>query len=166
MALMELTGRRPAEIFFSAQFSLPDKKLPFPALTFEGQLKTCHAPGTSFAPYPIPVLAAPKRVLAAFERLRSIRTYPDAQRAHIGTKDALNNEVKLAFGQGDLSWKPGHLRSAYGAICCHKFKPKNMTDDIFLAEILGHKLLPGAAALSVGQSYKDFYLKEIAQLRS
>jgi len=37
--------------------------------------------------------------------------------------------------------------------------PGNMTDDIFLAEILGHKLLPGAAALSVGQSYKDFYVK-------
>jgi hypothetical protein len=124
-------NRRTAEIFFSAKFSLPEKKLPFPALIFEGQLKTRHAPGTSVAPYPIPVLAAPKRILAAFERLRSkIRTYPDAQRAHIGTKDALNNEVKLAFGQGDLSWKPGHLRSAYGAICCHRFKPKNMTDDI------------------------------------
>ena len=89
-----------------------------------------------------------------------IRTYPDAQRAHIGTKDALNNEVKIAFGQGDLSWKPGHHRSAYGAICCHRFKPKNMTDDIFLAEILGHKLLPGSAALSVGQSYKDFSINE------
>ena len=35
-------------------------------------------------------------------------TYPDPQRAHTGTKDALNNEVKIAFGQGDLSWKPGH----------------------------------------------------------
>ena len=83
-----------------------------------------------------------------------------AQRAHIGTKDALNNEVKLAFGQGNLFWKPGHLRSAYAGVCCHRFKPKNMTDDIFLAEILGHKLLPGAAALSVGQSYKDFYVKQ------
>ena len=31
-----------------------------------------------------------------------------------------------------------------------------MTEDIFIAEILGHKLLPGATALSVGQSYKDF----------
>src|SRR5271166_165091 len=64
----------------------------------------------------------------------------------------------IAFGQGDLSWKPGHLRSAYGAICCHKFKPKNMTDDIFLAQILGHKLLGPNASLSVGQSYKDFYV--------
>jgi len=87
MALMALTGRRPAEIFFSASFTLPEKKLPFPAHIFEGQLKTRYAAGTSFAPYPIPVLAAPKRVLTAFERLRSIRTYPDAQRTHISTKD-------------------------------------------------------------------------------
>jgi len=54
------------------------------------------------------------------------------------------------------------LRSAYGAICCQLFKPKNMTEDIFLAQILGHKLLPGDAALSVGQSYKDFYVVETA----
>jgi hypothetical protein len=46
-----------------------------------------------------------------------------------------------------------HLRSAYGAICSHKFKPKNQTDDIFLAQILGHKLLGPNASLSVGQSY-------------
>ena len=52
MGLMALTGRRPAEIFFSASFSLPPKKLPFPALIFDGQLKTRHAPGTSFEPYP------------------------------------------------------------------------------------------------------------------
>src|SRR6516164_4302762 len=37
MGLMALTGRRPAEIFFSASFSLPPKKLPFPALVFDGQ---------------------------------------------------------------------------------------------------------------------------------
>jgi len=33
-----------------------------------------------------------------------------------------------------------------------------MADDIFLAQILGHKLLPGAAGLSIGKSYKDFYV--------
>jgi internalin A len=49
--------------------------------------------------------------------------------------------VSAAFGSLDLPWKPGHLRSACGALCCHKFKPKNITDDIFLAQILGHKLL-------------------------
>jgi len=40
----------PAEIFFSASFSLPKKKLPWPALVFEGQLKTRNAPGTSSEP--------------------------------------------------------------------------------------------------------------------
>ena len=54
-----LSGRRPAEIFFSASFSLPKKKLPYPALVFDGQLKTRNAPGTSSEPYPIPVLADP-----------------------------------------------------------------------------------------------------------
>jgi hypothetical protein len=46
MGLMALTGRRPAEIFFSAKFSLPKKKLPYPAVIFDGQLKTRQAPGT------------------------------------------------------------------------------------------------------------------------
>jgi hypothetical protein len=35
MGLMALTGRRPAEIFFSATFSIPRKKLPYPVLIFE-----------------------------------------------------------------------------------------------------------------------------------
>ena len=53
-----------------------------------------------------------------------------------------------------------YLRSASGAICCHMLKPRNQTDDIFLAQILGHKLLGPNASLSVGQSYKDFYVVE------
>jgi hypothetical protein len=66
--------------------------------------------------------------------------------------------ISAAFGSLDKPWKPGYLRSAYGAICCHKFKPQNQTDDIFLAQILGHKLLGPNASLSVGQSCKDFYV--------
>ena len=41
--------------------------------------------------------------------------------------------ISHAFGSLDKPWKPGYLRSAYGAVCCHLFKPKNQTDDIFLA---------------------------------
>ncbi len=63
------------------------------------------------------------------------------------------------FGSLDQPWKPGYLRSAYAAICYHRFKPPNQTDDIFLAQILGHKLLGPNASLSVGQSYKDFYIR-------
>ena len=33
-------------------------------------------------------------------------------------------------------------------------------NDIFLAQILGPKLLPGAAALSIEQGYEDFYVVE------
>jgi Bacterial regulatory protein, arsR family len=66
-ALMALTGRRPAEIFFSAKFSLPRKKLHF--------------------------------------RARSLWTNP-GNRATSG---------------------------APTAPACHKFKPKNQTDDIFVA---------------------------------
>jgi hypothetical protein len=76
------------------------------------------------------------------------------------TGPQLPKYVSAAFGSLDLPWKPGHLRSAYGAVCCHKFKPKNQTDDIFLAQILGHKLLGPNASLSVGQSYKDFYIRK------
>jgi hypothetical protein len=65
---MALTGLRPAEIFFSAKFSLARKKLPYPALIFEGQLKTRQALGTSFEPYPIPVLADPKKIIRALAR--------------------------------------------------------------------------------------------------
>jgi hypothetical protein len=32
-----------------------------------------------------------------------------------------------------------------------------MTDDIFISEILGHKLLPGACRVVGGTDYKDFY---------
>jgi hypothetical protein len=49
--------------------------------------------------------------------------------------------ISAAFGSLDKPWKPGYLRSAYGTICCHK-------------------LLGPNASLSVGQSYKDFYVVE------
>ena len=158
MGLMALTGRRPAEIFFSASFSLPKEKLPFPALIFDGQLKTRHAPGTSFELYPIPVLADPKKIIGALDQLRALKTFASADAVNTTTGPQLPKYISAAFGSLDKPWKPGYLRSAYGAICCHKFKPQNQTDDIFLAQILGHKLLGPNASLSVGQSYKDFYV--------
>src|SRR5271157_1194098 len=49
MGLMALTGRRPAEIFFSA-FSLPRKKLPYPALIFDGNSKPGRLPAPASSP--------------------------------------------------------------------------------------------------------------------
>jgi hypothetical protein len=82
---MALTGRQPAEIFFSAKFSLPPKKLPLPALIFEGQLKTRHAPGTSFEPYPIPVLAEPKLIIRALDQLRALKNFASADAVNTTT---------------------------------------------------------------------------------
>ena len=73
---MALTGRRPAEIFFSASFSLPREKLSYPALLFDGQLKTRQAPGTGSEPYIIPVLADPKKLVQALDRLRDLKSFP------------------------------------------------------------------------------------------
>jgi hypothetical protein len=149
-----LTAKEPAPPSASLR-----KKLPYPALLFDGQLKTRQASGISFEPYPIPVLADPKKIIQALDRLRSLKSFPSTKAVNTTTGPQLPKYVSAAFGSLYLPWKPGHLRSAYGAICCHRFKPKNQTDDIFLAQILGHKLLGPNASLSVGQSYKDFYIR-------
>jgi hypothetical protein len=80
-----LTVRRPAEIFFSASFSLPRQKLPYPALLFDGQLKTRQAPGTSFEPYLIPVLANPRKLLQALDTLRSLKSFPSTKAVNTTT---------------------------------------------------------------------------------
>jgi hypothetical protein len=132
---MALTGRRPAEIFFSAKFSLPKKKLPFPPSSSTANSKPARIPAWLRA---LPHLRpgrpkdcpgprhSPESQKLSFPRGRQHHHWP-----------ATPKYVSTAFGSLDLPWKPGHLRSAYGAICCHMFKPKNITDDIFLAQILG-----------------------------
>ena len=57
---------------------------------------------------------------------------PDA--LNTTTSPQLPKYVSHAFGSLDKLWKPGHLRSACAAICCHRFRSKNMTEDIFIAE--------------------------------
>ena len=128
------------------------KNSPIPPSSLTANWKTRQAPGTSFEPYPIPVLGDPKKIIQALDILRDLRSFPSPAAVNTTTGPQLPKYVSAAFGSLDLPWKPGHLRSAYGAICCHKFKPKNQTDDIFLAQILGHKLLGPNASLSVGQT--------------
>ena len=79
-----------------------------------------------------------------------MKTFPSTDAVNTTTGPQLPKYVSHAFGSADQPWEPGYLRSAYGAICCHRFKPKNQTDDVFLAQILGDKLLGPNASLSVG----------------
>jgi hypothetical protein len=99
---MARTGRRPAEIFFSASFSLPREKLPYPALLFDGQLKTRQAPGTSFEPYLIHVLADPKKLVQALDTLQTIKSFPSPKAVNTTTGPQLPKYVSAAFGSLDL----------------------------------------------------------------
>src|SRR5260370_40142459 len=93
-----LTGRRQAEIFFSAKFSLPRKKLPYHAVIFDGQLKTRTAPGTSFEPYPIPILADPKQITRALDGLRSLKSLPSADAVNTTIGPQLLKYVGHSYG--------------------------------------------------------------------
>jgi hypothetical protein len=53
-----IAERLPAEIFFSATFSLPRKKLPFPAVIFDGRSKPGRLPEQASSP----VLAEPQEL--------------------------------------------------------------------------------------------------------
>jgi hypothetical protein len=57
----------------SASFNLPREKLPYPAILFDGQLKTREDPGTSSKPYLIPVLGDPKKLVQALDTLRTLK---------------------------------------------------------------------------------------------
>jgi hypothetical protein len=123
---MALTGRRPAEIFFSTAFSLPPKKLPYPALLFDGQLENPSGSRHQFpSPTSSPSWPAPKKLVQALDTLRTLKSFPSPKSVNTTTGPQLPKYVSAAFGSLDLPWKPGHLRSAYGAICYHKFKLKS-----------------------------------------
>ena len=63
LGLMALTGRRPAEISLAPSSASPKRNSPFPPLSSMASSKPDRPPGTSFEPYPIPVLADPKKII-------------------------------------------------------------------------------------------------------
>jgi Telomere resolvase len=110
MGLMALTGRRPAEIFFSASFSLPPKKLPYPAILFDGQRKTRQAPGTSSEPYLIPVLADPKKLVQALDTLRDLKSFPSPAAVNTTT----GPQLPSTFPPPSAPWNdPGNQSGRY-----------------------------------------------------
>lgn len=81
MGLMALTG--PAEIFFSATFSLPRKSSPIPPSSSTVNSKLGQAPGTSFEPYPVP--ADPKKIVQALDTLRDLKSLVSAKAVNTTT---------------------------------------------------------------------------------
>jgi hypothetical protein len=88
---------------------LPKDKLLFPALILSGQPKTPEAPGTSFEPYPIPVLAEPRLILRTLENLRAMKIFMSADAVNTTTGPQLPKYISHAFGSLDQPWKPGYL---------------------------------------------------------
>jgi hypothetical protein len=95
---MALTGRRPAEIFFSASFQPASQETPLPR---PQPAQNPPSPGTSFEPYPIPVLADPKKIIQALDRLRDLKTFPSADAVNTTTSPQLPKYVSAAFGSPD-----------------------------------------------------------------
>jgi hypothetical protein len=154
MGLMALTGRGPAEIFFTSL----RKNSPIPLSSSTANSKPAKLPAPVPSPTPSPFSATPRKSSQALDTLRDLKNFPSPKAVNT-TAGPTPKYGSAAFGSLDLPWKPGHIRSAYGAIRCHMFKSQNITDDIFLGhKLLGHKLLGPNASLSVGQSYKDFYI--------
>jgi hypothetical protein len=64
---------------------------------------------------------------SSLDRLRALKTFHSADAVNTTPSPQLPKYVSAGFGSLNQPWKPGHLRSAYGTICCHRFKPKHMT---------------------------------------
>lgn len=173
--LLFLTGRRPFEIFVTGDFA-PIRghgdTSKSPQVEFSGQSKTRGAEGTKSHPYAIPVLTRPSKVIAAFHRLRALcPTDPNMTQSQYDSKyhTRVSSYSELHFGQG---FTPRSLRSAYAAVCYHRYAPKNVHDLIYFADILGHRILEPSEAvkskgpdLATAAAYADFRVDEVDAAR-
>jgi hypothetical protein len=99
-AWMALTGRRPAEIFFSASFSLPPKKTPIPPSSRRPAQNPSKLPVPAPWPYLIPVLADPKKLVQALDPLRDLKSFPSSPAVNTTT----GRSSPSTFPQPSASW--------------------------------------------------------------
>lgn len=152
VALMAATGRRQVEILCTGNFS-PYEKAGW--LWFTGQAKT-RGRNESIEGYAIPCLADAKKVLECFGRLRTLlgSTY-DPPEVHRRYAPQLGRRTVTLFGPG---FHPHLLRAAYGFVTHYEWCPENMTEEAWLALVLGHKVHDDPDLLTP-LSYKRFYLR-------
>jgi hypothetical protein len=164
-----LTGRRPIELLYTARLTKTRGRSAKHSVIFDGQAKTRGAASAQIGPYPIPVLAEPKLILDAFDRLRSRVSFRDLEArfpvsADLHKKIAqrtgkpLADAVRAAYGR-DLrpgyTFAPKDLRAAYTTIAHARYAPAAISETAYAAEILGHSKDDVVTALS----YKRFRLE-------
>lgn len=155
VALMAASGRRQAEIFALGNLE------PYPAkegwLWFTGQAKT-KGRNESVKGYAIPCLADADKVLQGFRRLRSLLGEKALSQHDVNRRYSpqLGRRTLLLFGS---PFYPHLLRAAYGFVTYHEWCPEHMTDEAWLALVLGHKM-DDEPDLLTPLSYKRFCLPE------
>jgi len=160
IGLCASTGRRPSEILTTAEFS---KTGEYNAI-FKGQLKT-KGSGNARDNYEIPLLLPADDVIEALAVLRDKRDFSTlpvpasktlAQVVNSKTAKSQSEAVKMYFDTFIPSPKTYNLRAIYALLCGRKHRPKTMTEQAYIASILGHSENDSTTA----SSYLDFYYKE------
>ncbi len=148
-ALILLTGRRPTEIAWSAQFA-PQSDY---SLIFSGQLKKGVIEAFSFE---IPTLIEANQVLLAFNRLRQLQgnktqilQIDSVTEATKATNSQINRAVYQNFSdlldapadkKGNSNYlSASNLRAAYGKIASYFYCPPTVEPILYVSKILGHK---------------------------
>jgi len=153
LGLMAATGRRNAEIMETGEFTLTEDPGPYRfaaqyRLLFKGQLKTRSVEKLEIL---IPVLAPVELVLSAFDKFRDAM----AQKKEEGkaTREYIMYHclpmIRIKYGLGDDK-KVEKVRSVYAHLAAKKFRPKTVSEDVFIADILGQR----SESFGAAQYYK------------
>ncbi|MBP5976637.1 hypothetical protein HW132_28870 [Brasilonema sp. CT11] len=156
--LIAATGRRPSEIYRTAEF----KQVGQFEVMFTGQLKTR---GEEREAYPTYTLVESNRVVDALARLRRMPEIKELKKLTLaeidsGKNNKMNAAIKEHFsplinpphGEAELSAK--NLRASYAAIAIYLFCPWTTSTNLFIKERLGHTSDATATA------YEDYQITD------
>lgn len=156
--LIAATGRRPSEIYKTAEF----KQVGQFEVMFTGQAKTR---GEERDGYPTYTLVESGKVIDALARLRRMPEIKELRKLTLaevdsGKNNKMNAAVKQHFsplinpphGEAELSAK--NLRASYAAIAIYQFCPWQMSTNLFIKERLGHTSDATATA------YEDYQITD------
>ncbi len=154
------TGRRLAEVLRFAAFR--EKSLY--SVLFSGQRKSKQAD----MEYEIPTLAPAREIVAAWQRLRSLRNFDETPSDQLSSSfgEPVKTTVIREFGrfieatEGHAALYTHMLRAVYPRLCIRYFLPSHVNEVAFASEILGHvvnrngELVPNISASLYYMSYK------------
>lgn len=156
--LIAATGRRPSEIYKSAEF----KQVGQFEVTFTGQAKTRGEERDSYPTYTLVESAKVIDALARLRRMPEIKAIKKLTLAEIdsGKNNKMNAAIKEHFtplinpphGEAELSAK--NLRASYAAIAIYLFCPWTTSTNLFIKERLGHTSDATATA------YEDYQITD------